>query len=525
MHAPSLPCPKPARGSVDGGAGWRTCTKTTTAAIARSPAATPASTGGSSRPSRPPASTAARPARRRPRSGRTSGSIRARPPRSPPASGPASDAGPRRRPARASGTCAAISLPARCGRSRPARSTARAQAATAGVPALARSLHVSERHLHRVLVAEVGAGPLALARTRRAQTARLLLDATDLPITTVAFTAGFSSLRQFNDTMREHFGMAPRDIRRRPSSQLASTGSLTLRLTTRAPYAVASMLGWLRPASRRRHRGARRHDLPPRAAVRLGHRDADRRRGGQPHHEHRRRTNAARHGRAMPADARCWMPTRSLSTPRSPRTRSSPAMVAARPGLRVPGAADGFELLVRTVLAQQVSVASAHTFARRLVDAYGKPLDSPTGALTARFPTADALAEATLRRDRADRRRGSRPSARSRPPTRPATCALDPSADRDETRARLLALPGIGPWTADYVAMRALGDPDAFPGDRPRSSTSKARRPDPRPMATVAVLRRDAPLDRPLDDNRSPVMTIDATTLTHPGRRALAARP
>jgi AraC family transcriptional regulator, regulatory protein of adaptative response / DNA-3-methyladenine glycosylase II len=138
-------------------------------------------------------------------------------------------------------------------------------------------------------------------------------------------------------------------------------------------------------------------------------------------------------------------------------------LVRARPGLRVPGAPDGFELLVRTVLAQQVSLASAHTFARRVVAAYGVPLDTPVGSLTAGFPTAEVLAEAsydgiglTGARVRTVRAAAAAYAA--------GDLTLDPSADRGRTRAQLLALPGVGPWTVDYVAMRALGDPDVFPG-------------------------------------------------------------
>jgi AraC family transcriptional regulator of adaptative response / DNA-3-methyladenine glycosylase II len=334
--------------------------------------------------------------------------------------------------------------------------------AEAGVPALARSLHVSERHLHRILVAEVGAGPLALARTRRAQTARLLLDATDLPISTVAFTAGFASLRQFNDTMRDHFGMAPREIRRRPSKHLASSGSLTLRLTHRAPYAVDVMLGWLGlhlvTGIEEIDGATYRRVLPSGSVVAMQIGD-----------DAVSLTTSIDDVRALPDTvARCRRMLDADADPLAVDTTLSEdphlaPLVAARPGVRVPGAADGFELLVRTVLAQQVSVASAHTFARRLVETYGKPLDAPSGSLTARFPTADALAEAsyegigltggrikTLRAIAAAHAAGDLP--------------LDPSADRDEARGRLLALPGIGPWTVDYVAMRALGDPDAFPG-------------------------------------------------------------
>jgi AraC family transcriptional regulator of adaptative response / DNA-3-methyladenine glycosylase II len=331
----------------------------------------------------------------------------------------------------------------------------------AGVPALASSLHVSERHLHRVLVAEVGAGPLALARTRRAQTARLLLDATDLPISEIAFTAGFASLRQFNDTMREHFAMTPREIRQRPSSQLASTGSLTLRLTYRAPYAVAAMLGWLRlhlvDGVAELEGATYRRVLPSGSVVAM-----------QIGEDAVTLTTSIEDVRALPDTvARC---RRMLDADADPvavdATLSEDPqlapLVADRPGVRVPGTSDGFEVLVVTVLAQQVSVAAAHTFARRLVLAYGKPLDAPTGALTSRFPTSDALAEASY--DGIGLTGGRIKTLRAVATAHAAgELTLDPSADRDETRSKLLALPGIGPWTVDYVAMRALGDPDAFP--------------------------------------------------------------
>jgi AraC family transcriptional regulator, regulatory protein of adaptative response / DNA-3-methyladenine glycosylase II len=331
----------------------------------------------------------------------------------------------------------------------------------AGVPALASALHVSERHLHRVLVAEVGAGPLALARTRRAQTARLLLDATDLPISEIAFTAGFASLRQFNDTMREHFAMTPREIRQRPSKHLDSTGSLTLRLTYRLPYALDSMLGWLRlhlVAGISELDGATlRRVLPSGSVVAM-----------QIGQDAINLTTSVDDVRTLPDTvARC---RRMLDADADPIAVDATLaedpqlapLVAARPGVRVPGAPDGFELVVVTVLAQQVSVAAAHTFARRLVDAYGKPLDAPSGSLTARFPTSEVLAEASY--DGIGLTGGRIKTLRAVATAHAAgEMTLDPSADRADTRARLLALPGIGPWTADYVAMRALGDPDAFP--------------------------------------------------------------
>jgi AraC family transcriptional regulator of adaptative response / DNA-3-methyladenine glycosylase II len=330
-----------------------------------------------------------------------------------------------------------------------------------GVPALAKMLHVSERHLNRVLVAEVGAGPLALARTRRAQTARLLLDATDLPISTVAFTAGFASLRQFNDTMREHFGMAPRDIRRAPSSKLASTGSLALRLAFRAPYAADAMLGWLglhlAVGVEELDDTTYRRVLPSGSVVAL-----------QIGAAAITLTTSIDDVRALPDTvARCRRMVDADADPvavdallgEDPKLAP---LVAARPGVRVPGVADGFELLVRTVLGQQVSVASAHTFARRIIDAYGKPLDAPVGSLTSRFPTSEALAEASY--DGIGLTGGRIKTLRAVAAAHAAgEIVLDPSADREQTRARLLALPGIGPWTVDYVAMRGLGDPDALP--------------------------------------------------------------
>jgi len=136
--------------------------------------------------------------------------------------------------------------------------------------------------------------------------------------------------------------------------------------------------------------------------------------------------------------------------------------VEATPGIRVPGAVDGFELAVRAVLGQQVSVAAAHTLAGRLVERCGKPLTVARGALTHAFPDATAVADADL--DglglTGGRVRTLRALART---VADDGLVIDPIADRDEVRRRLLALPGVGPWTADYIAMRALGDPDAFP--------------------------------------------------------------
>jgi AraC family transcriptional regulator of adaptative response / DNA-3-methyladenine glycosylase II len=330
-----------------------------------------------------------------------------------------------------------------------------------GVPALAESLHVSERHLHRILVAEVGAGPLALARTRRAQTARLLLDATDLPMSQIAFAAGFASVRQFNDTIREHFGSPPRELRRRVRPDVAGTGQLTLRLAHRPPYAGPEFLDWQRlhqvTGIEEIDGGTYRRVLPSGAVVSLTI-GADATQLSTRVDDVRTLTDTVtRCRRMLDADADPLAVDTALS--------EDPALaplVAARPGLRVPGVADGFELVVRTVLGQQVSVKAAHTFSRRIVEAYGKPLDTPDGSLTARFPTADTLADASydgigITGARIKTLRAVAHAVAS------GDLVLDGSADRDETRAALLALPGIGAWTVEYVAMRGLGDPDGFP--------------------------------------------------------------
>jgi AraC family transcriptional regulator, regulatory protein of adaptative response / DNA-3-methyladenine glycosylase II len=330
-----------------------------------------------------------------------------------------------------------------------------------GVPALARSLHVSERHLHRVLVAEVGAGPLALARTRRAQTARLLLDATDLPMSQIAFAAGFSSVRQFNDTIREHFGAAPRELRRRVQPDVAGTGLLTLRLAHRSPYAAAELLDWQRlhlvPGVEEIAAGAYRRVLPSGAVVSLTI-GADATQLSTRVDNVRTLTDTVtRCRRLLDADADPLAVDATLA-----EDPELAPLVAGRPGLRVPGVADGFELVVRTVLGQQVSVKAAHTFGQRLVETYGKPLDAPDGGLTTRFPTSQTLAAASydgigLTGSRIRTLRAVSVAVAS------GELILDGSADRDETRAKLLALPGIGAWTVEYVAMRGLGDPDAFP--------------------------------------------------------------
>ena len=333
-----------------------------------------------------------------------------------------------------------------------------------GVGGLARRLGYSERHLNRLLLAEVGAGPLALARAQRAHTARLLVETTDLPFAQVAFGAGFSSIRQFNDTVQEVFATTPTALRqaRRPAA-VGVAGPLTLRLPRREPFdgaALRAFLGARAVAGVEHVDGAtytRSLSLPHGAGTAAltaadGHVQAvlhldDLRDLGTAVQRCRRLLDLD----ADPAAVADHLGACDVLGP----------LVRRSPGRRSPGAVDGAELAVRAVLGQQVSVAGARTLAGRLVAAAGRPLQRADGAVTHMFPTAAAIAE--LPDDAlampATRRRALRGLCAA---LASGAVTLDAGADRTEVERRLLALPGIGPWTAAYVAMRALGDPDVF---------------------------------------------------------------
>ena len=336
-----------------------------------------------------------------------------------------------------------------------------------GVAGLARRLAYTERHLHRMLVAQVGAGPIALARARRAHTARLLIETTALPIAEVAFAAGFSSIRQFNHTVREVFAVAPRELRRsRRANGGAAPGEISLRLPFRKPLDLDALLRFL---GNRAVEGVEALS------------------GGL-----YRRTLRLPHGAGVVAlsgggdHVRCSLRLESLRDLGSAVQRcrwlldldADPVavdeilgadplldpLVRRSPGRRVPGSVDGAELAVRALLGQQVSVTGARTIAGRLVAEYGQPLPeslaAPDEGLTSLFPGPATIAEATGDLHMPIARRESLQGL-SRALAE-ADIVLDPGSDREDAVRKLLALRGIGPWTASYVAMRALGDPDAF---------------------------------------------------------------
>jgi AraC family transcriptional regulator of adaptative response / DNA-3-methyladenine glycosylase II len=364
-----------------------------------------------------------------------------------------------------------------------------------GVAGLASRLGYGTRQLHRLLVAEVGASPLGIARAQRAQTARLLLETTDLRAGEIAFAAGFGSVRQFNDTVRTIFGLAPTAVRDRARRQRdpIEPGAVSLRLYYRRPFCAEVIFAFLS------------------ARAVAGVEEADSR--------SYRRTLVLPHGYGVAelADAgdsashvRCLLrldDLRDLSAAVRRLRRlfdldADPAAVddvlrgdsllekavLAQPGVRIPGHVDGQELAVRAVLGQQTSVKGARALAANLVARFGATVEDRRGGLTRTFPTADVLAgvdaaELPLPRQRARALLAVCESLAS------GDIAVDPGADREHVSERLVALPGVGPWTVSYIQMRALGDPDAFlPSDLGvrRGLEALGRAGDPRAAAELA---------------------------------------
>jgi AraC family transcriptional regulator of adaptative response / DNA-3-methyladenine glycosylase II len=342
-----------------------------------------------------------------------------------------------------------------------------------GVEGLAARIGYTPRHLTRLLTQELGAGPLALARAKRAQNARVLLETTELSATDVAFAAGFSSVRQFNDTIREVYAATPTQLRGR-RGRGATGGTVQLRLAVRTPFAGAALLWFFAThlvagvetttattyarALRLPHgpgtvelQLADHLDEGATAFVPATFRLADLRDLGAAVERARRLLDADCDPVAI-GDAFAGDPVLGR-------------LVRETPGLRVPGHIDGDELAVRAVLGQQVSLAAAGTGAARLVVAHGEPVDPalvPDGLLlTHLFPSADVLAALDPESLPMPRTRG-RALVSLAQTLADGDVRLDRGADRDAVRRSLLAIPGIGPWTADYVALRALGHPDVF---------------------------------------------------------------
>jgi AraC family transcriptional regulator of adaptative response / DNA-3-methyladenine glycosylase II len=323
---------------------------------------------------------------------------------------------------------------------------------------LAERLGVGNRHLRRLFAEHLGATPSAILGTRRAHFARRLIEETSLSMTQVAMASGYASVRRFNDAIRKTFDRSPSELRAR-AGETAGGGGLVLYMPYKPPLAWPSLLAFLRARA-----------IPGVEAVT----------DSAYERTLRMEDGAAGHLRVSQGGAESLaieltLPSNATLMPIAERVRRMfdlhcdpvvvdeqlcreprlARMVKARPGLRIPGAWDPFELAIRAVLGQQVSVAGARTLAGRLVTRWGTPATSSGWSC---FPTPATIAEAPLEKI-------GLPRVRAETLRQLARAQCDRRLDWSSMMAReqLAALPGIGAWTVEYIAMRALSEPDAFP--------------------------------------------------------------
>lgn len=333
------------------------------------------------------------------------------------------------------------------------------------VTMLATRVGVGARHLNRLFLQYVGASPVAVAQTRRLHFAKRLLDESDLPVTQIALAAGFGSIRRFNAAFQATYARPPRELRKRPRDQAVPDvgGEVVLRLAYRPPYhwlqvrdflAARALPGVERVDARGYARTVGLSSGPAIICVNaLGAADALelRVRGAAPAALFQL-SSAARRTFDLAADpARIGFALESdpLLGP----------LVKNKPGLRIPGAWDPFECAVRAVLGQQVSVAAGRTLAARVVGRAGRRIDGGTDGLTHLFPSPAELEAADLDGLGIT---GARTNALRAMARAVIDGRLDFSAPADEVGAVLASLPGFGDWTAQYISLRALGEPDAF---------------------------------------------------------------
>jgi AraC family transcriptional regulator of adaptative response / DNA-3-methyladenine glycosylase II len=334
---------------------------------------------------------------------------------------------------------------------------------------LARELHVSSRHLRRAVTREIGVSPVDLAQSCRLALAKQLLHDSKMSIIDVAHASGFGSVRRFNEVFRSRFGRAPSHVGRR--SRRTSASVVTMTLGYRAPFAFRPLLEFL---ALRAIPGVERVDLGKLTYARTVS-FGDRRGSLIASADEATRTlrvdvSASLSRVLMPIavavrrlfDLDADPATIDLHLLRDPALRSR---VLASPGLRVPGAFDTFELAARAVIGQQISVKSATTIAGRVAHAFGEPIETSIAGLDRLFPTARRLAAKRPDVLRATGLLGTRARTLCKLAAAVARgeVVLEGACDDGETMASLEAVDGIGPWTAQYVAMRALHAPDAFP--------------------------------------------------------------
>jgi AraC family transcriptional regulator of adaptative response / DNA-3-methyladenine glycosylase II len=384
---------------------------------------------------------------------------------------------------------------------------------TMSMATLARDLGVSDRHLRRIFATEHGVTPLQYLQTRRLLLAKQLLTDTRLPVAQVALASGFRSLRRFNAAFADGYRMSPSRLRADADADEATPAAeaLCVNLGYRAPYDTAAMLRFLSmraiPEVEHVDGGRVRRSLragalasaagwlevefvpetptrPPRVRLQFA-------------------PSLAPHSARVVAGVRRW-----LDLDASPATIDEALVgLPGQPGLRLPGCVDSFEMVVRAVLGQQVTVAAARTLARRFADRFGEPIATPWPEVTRAFPSPETVAAAKVEQI------AELGIIRTRAGAILALAQAWPEASRHlhETQGKrepealiemLKALPGIGPWTAHYIAMRALGWPDAFPPNdvavlnamKPLFGTTTQREADTiaerwRPWRAYAVLR------------------------------------
>ncbi|HSX63252.1 MAG TPA: AlkA N-terminal domain-containing protein, partial [Pseudoxanthomonas sp.] len=337
---------------------------------------------------------------------------------------------------------------------------------------LAEKVGLGERQLRRLFTERLGATPIGVHGTRRLLFAKQLLTETDLPITQVALAAGFGSLTRFNTTFREEYRMAPRELRKREGA--VASGTLTLRMNYRPPYDFTAMLDFLRgralPGVEAVDETSYSRVIGTAAAPGWLRVSAWPSTGKSSEHA----LKLELHG-ALPADLLGIVhrlrrmfdldaDPQAIATALSIDPRLRP-LLKKRPGLRLPSGWDGFEIAVRAIIGQQVSVAAARTLTARLAQRFGTVLPTPASPeLVHLFPVPEALVDVDLTSIGLTR-------ARAATVCTVARALLDGRVDFRAERtledlvSRWVALPGIGPWTANYIALRATGHPDAFPAD------------------------------------------------------------
>ncbi len=343
------------------------------------------------------------------------------------------------------------------------------------IAGLAESLGITDRHLRRVFAHEYGVSPIAWLQTRRLLAAKQLLTETSLPIMQVAMDAGFGSVRRLNTLFRKRYDLAPADFRRTTATGHNTAESITLSLGYRPPFAWETLLTFL---GERAIPGVELVDAGHyRRTVALPHKGMIRRGWLSVAHVPDRHLVAVTLSSSLfPVVNQVLSRVRFLfdlnCTPSEIQEKLGTMQIGGKlafePGLRLPGCFDPFEMAVRAILGQQITVQAARTLAMRLAARLGEPLQTPFKELTVTFPTVERICALPL--PVADhlgplgvtgaRARSIRSLAEA---LQQGAIRLGPGADPEREMASLAVLPGFGPWTVQYLAMRAMGWPDAFP--------------------------------------------------------------